>query len=88
MVNRDCEICYWDGVPKSLIVPRNNYLRNKEFYEAIKMTLINLFLSTDNSLLVAYYHGLNKSIIYKRTDVLNGIFDTKELRKRGIQQNG
>ena len=84
LLNRNAEICYYDKAPRSMIVYRDNYIRNKEFYEAVKQALINLFYATDNTVIVVNYHGLSKSVIYNRKDVLNGIFNTKDLRKRAI----
>ena len=82
MVVDNAEICYFDEEPKSLTIDRHSFTRLKNFYDAVRQALINLFYCTDNNIIVVYYHGLNKSVIYYRDDVLNGVFSTKQLRKK------
>lgn len=81
MVIDNAEICYFDKVPKSLTINRHDFTRLKNFHDAVRQALVNLFYCTDNSIIIVYYHGLNKSVIYKRNEVLNGIYNTKQLRK-------
>ena len=88
MIERDAEITYFDNEYKVITINRNRYARNKDFHKAIWSLMKSIFSTSRVNTIEVYYGQYKKSILFKRSDILEGIYNISQLNhKRSYYYN-
>lgn len=88
IISRDAEISYFDKEYKTITVNRNRYGRNKDFHRAIWTLMLSIFSTTSVNTIEVYYEQYKKSILFKKSDIIEGIYNISLLNhKRGYNYN-